>query len=141
MFGTNQYYGDWNSYLLTRMGDKWSIQWTQSAAKNGAQFIVVSGDRLEAKNIARSESYTVAIVGKNDFTSVEDITTGNGIFFDGTTITAGYDICRIALYSTDGRLVKESFGNSLHTDEVESGVYVAVVSGREKSLTIKIVVK
>lgn len=141
VFGTNQYYGDWNSYLLTRMGDKWSIQWTQSAAKNGAQFIVVSGDRLEAKNISRSESYTVAIVGKNDFTSVEDITTGNGIFFDGTTITAGYNICRIALYSTDGRLVKESFGNSLHTDEVESGVYVAVVSGREKSLMIKIVVK
>ena len=141
VFGTNQYYGDWNTYLLTRMGDKWSIQWTQSAAKNGAQFIVVSGDRLEAKNVSRSESYTVSIVGKNDLTSIEDITTGNSISFDGATITAGSGICHIALYSTDGRLVKESAGNSLPTNGIESGVYVAVASERENKQIIKIVVK
>ena len=66
-FGTNQYYSDWNTYNITKMGDKFSLQWTQSAVEDGGvKYIVVSGERLEAQSVPLYESYTLQIVSKED---------------------------------------------------------------------------
>ena len=122
VFGTNQYYADWNTYLLTRMGDKWSIQWTQSAAKNGASYIVVSGDRLEAKGVARSESYTVKIVRKGDDTSVENIGAERITFrIENSVITTGNNVTFMEIYTTDGALIRSCKGNSLSIAGLSKG--------------------
>ncbi|MBR5478120.1 MAG: beta-N-acetylglucosaminidase domain-containing protein [Bacteroidaceae bacterium] len=142
VFGTNQYYADWNTYLLTRMGGMWSIQWTQSAAKNSASYIVVSGDRLEAKGVARSESYTVKIVRKGDDTSVENIKNDNcsfGIVDDN--IVCGNGTKSITLYTTDGRLIRRVYGNSLSINGVACGLYIAVTSDGNKAKAYKISIK
>lgn len=126
VFGTNQYYGDWNTYLLTLMGDKWSLMWTQSAAKNGAQFLVVTGDRMEAKSIARSESYTVSIVRKGDETSIGSIEENRRITISDGRIAAPEGTQSIEIYSADGRLLKRSIGNVISAADLQKGVYIAV---------------
>ena len=142
VFGTNQYYADWNTYLLTRMGGMWSIQWTQSAAKNGASYIVVSGDRLEAKGVARSESYTVKIVRKGDDTSVENIKNDNCSFvIVDDNIVCGNGTKSITLYTTDGRLIRRVYGNSLSINGVACGLYIAVTSDGNKAKAYKISIK
>ena len=142
VFGTNQYYADWNTYLLTLMDDKWSIQWTQSAAKNGAQYIVVSGDRLEAKAVARSESYTVSIVKKGDNTSigkVNDNTTG--FEFTGDRIVCDREVKSITLLTPDGREVKSGNGNTLYVKGMAKGVYIVVAKDNSSTKTYKVSVK
>ena len=142
VFGTNQYYADWNTYLLTLMDDKWSIQWTQSAAKNGAQYIVVSGDRLEAKAVARSESYTVSIVKKGDNTSigkVNDNATGFG--FTGDRIVCDREVKSITLLTPDGREVKSGNGNTLYVKGMAKGVYIVVAKDNSSTKTYKVSVK
>ncbi len=127
VFGTNQYYSDWNSYLLTVMGDMWSLLWTQSAAKNGAQYIVVSGDRLEAKSVARSESYTVRIVRKGEDTGIIGPDSGNSmISISGNTVTAPCGTRSIAIYSIDGRSVRSAAGNTISTAGLEKGIYIVL---------------
>jgi hypothetical protein len=126
VFGTNQYYGDWNTYLLTLMGDKWSLMWTQSAAKKGAQFLVVTGDRMEAKSIARSESYTVSIVRKGDETSIGSIEENRRITISDGRIAAPEGTQSIEIYSADGRLLKRSIGNVISAADLQKGVYIAV---------------
>ena len=122
VFGTNQYYADWNTYLLTRMGNMWSIQWTQSAIKNGVSYIVVSGDRLEAKGVARNESYTVKIVRKGDDTSVENIEDEKATFrIENGSITAGSNIKSMAIYTPEGELVKHCEGNRLSLAGLSKG--------------------
>ena len=122
VFGTNQYYADWNTYLLTRMGDKWSIQWTQSAAKNGVSYIVVSGDRLEAKGVARNESYTVKIARKGDDTSVESIETEKITFrIENGVMTTGNEVTHMEIYTPEGQLVRCCNGNSLSLAGLSKG--------------------
>ena len=142
VFGTNQYYADWNTYLLTKMGDKWSIQWTQSAAKNGTSYIVVSGDRLEAKGVALSESYTVGIVRKGDDTSIGNIDdNGTGLEFTGDEIICDGSIGSITLFTADGREVKSCNGNTLSVKGVAKGVYIVVAKGNSCTKTYKLSVK
>ena len=142
VFGTNQYYADWNTYLLTFMGGKWSIQWTQSAAKNGTSYIVVSGDRLEAKGVAQSESYTVSIVRKGDDTSI-DSTVSNDFDFEytGESIICNTDVKSITLLSADGREVKSINSNILPVKDVAKGVYIVVAKGNSNTKTYKLSVK
>ena len=64
VFGTNVYYSDWNSYLITMQDGLFSIRWTQSAIKNGVKFLVSNGTNLVDQAVAHSESYTVAIEKK-----------------------------------------------------------------------------
>ena len=142
VFGTNQYYADWNTYLLTRMDDMWSIQWTQSAAKNGTSYIVVSGDRLEAKSIAQPESYTVSIVRKGDDTSVENINSDDRNF----AIVNGNIVCdsgtkSITLYTADGRLIRRVHSSSLSINGLTCGLYIAVASDGNNAKAYKISVK
>ncbi|MBQ5627699.1 MAG: hypothetical protein IIU97_06265 [Bacteroidaceae bacterium] len=140
VFGTNQYYADWNTYLLTLMGDKWSIQWTQSAAKNGVSYIMVSGDRLEAKNVARNESYTVKIVRKGDDTSIEN-TVSVDFEITGDRITCDADVKSITLFTADGREVKSGKGNILAVKDVAKGVYIVVAKSDSDTRTYKVSLK
>ena len=141
VFGTNQYYSDWNSYLLTVMGDMWSMQWTQSAAKNGAQYIVASGDRLEAKEISRADSYNITIISKDDFTTIEEVAGERHFAFDGTTITAGENTRGIALYSSDGRLVRNSNSHTLNTNGIACGIYVVILQNDNNNRAFKISIR
>jgi hypothetical protein len=140
VFGTNQYYSDWNTYLLTLVGDKWSLMWTQSAAKNGAQYIVIEGNRLEAKNVALAESYTLKIVAKETDTSVKDM---NAIVlqYNGKNVTASEGTESIAVYSIDGRKVKESNGNAVATAELAKGVYIAVATGKNCNASLQFIIE
>lgn len=127
VFGTNTYYSDWNTYLITAMGGNYSLQWTQSAIKNGIKYMVVSGDRLEAKEVARSESYTVKIISKEDYdTSVKNINK-NGISYNGREISSE-DAESIAIYSIDGRIIKQDNACTISTAELASGVYIAIAT-------------
>ncbi len=142
VFGTNQYYSDWNTYLLTQMGDKWSIQWTQSAAKNGASYIVVSGDRLEAKNVGQAERYTVNIVKKGGDTSIESVDNVNdGLEFRGEKIVCGAEANSIKLYTPEGRLVARSNSNTLSTGGLEKGLYIVVANYDNSAKAYKISIK
>lgn len=140
VFGTNQYYSDWNTYLLTRMGDLWSIQCTQSAIKNGVKFLVVSGDRLEQKNTANSESYSVKIISKEDYTSVKDIDAAELKHHNGSII-AGDDTENIVIYSPDGRVIREKSGRQISTSDLAKGLYIAVARNKGKTVSLKFVVE
>ena len=142
VFGTNQYYADWNTYLLTQMGDKWSIRWTQSAAKNGTSYIVVSGDRLEAKNVANSESYTVSIVQKGGDTSIDGVCNENGdIKICDEEILGNNGIKSMKLYAPDGSLVRKSECNHLSINGLNKGLYIAVTHDGNKAKAYKVTVK
>ena len=142
VFGTNQYYGDWNTYLLTRMGSLWSLQWTQSAAKNGAQYIVVSGDRLESKSVARNESYTVKIARKGDATGIEGTAAEeHGIIVTDGAITAVNKTKNIAVYSADGKLIGCGNGNSIATAGIAKGLYIVVTDDGTEKREYKIVIR
>ena len=147
VFGTNQYYSDWNTYLITRMGDGFSLQWTQSAAKNGVQYIVVSGDRLEAKNVDRKESYTVNIIKKSDATSVDVV--------PNTKVLVRYDassgsiICsnvadgsEITVSHVSGNVVGSTtaYGNcaALPVGCHSSGIYIVTIKNNMSSNTYKV---
>ena len=143
VFGTNQYYADWNTYLLTRMGDMWSIQWTQSAAKNGASYIVVSGDRLEAKGVGRQESYTVKIVRKGDDTSVGKIEAEETAFrIANGVITASNDVVYMEIYSAEGQLVRNCEGNSLSLTGLPKGsLYIVKANGNATTHICKLLLE
>ncbi|MBR5851521.1 MAG: beta-N-acetylglucosaminidase domain-containing protein [Bacteroidaceae bacterium] len=142
VFGTNQYYADWNTYLLTQMGDKWSIRWTQSAAKNGTSYIVVSGDKLEAKDVANSESYTVSIVQKGADTSIDGVCNENGdIKICDEEILGNNGIKSMKLYAPDGSLVRKSECNHLSINGLNKGLYIAVTHDGNKAKAYKVTVK
>ena len=140
VFGTNQYYADWNTYLITKMGDKWSMQLTQSAIKNGVSYIVVSGDRLESKGVARSESYTVSIRRKGDDTSIEN-TVSIDFEIKGDRITCDADVKSITLFTADGREIKSGKGNILAVKDVAKGVYIVVAKSDSDTRTYKVLLK
>ncbi len=141
VFGTNQYYADWNTYLLTTLDGKWSLRWTQSATNKTVKFLVVSGDRLEAQEIAHNASYTVSIVKKSDNTSVNETATDAAINVSNGTITAAAGTKSLELYCADGRLLKAHNGNTLATGELPAGIYIVVAKEDDSTRTHKFIVK
>lgn len=141
VFGTNQYYGDWNTYLLTLMGDKWSLMWTQSAAKNGAQFLVVTGDRMEAKSIARSESYTVSIVRKGDETGISTPSEENTVALYGKTIVAAEGTASISIYTLNGMEIAGNKGNTINVSQLQAGIYMAITTKDGERRATKIIIR
>ena len=116
------------------------MQWTQSAVKNGKQtFIIVSGNRLEAKEVARSESYTVKIIAKEDYTSVKEINK-NGMSYNGREICSE-DAEAIDIYSIDGRIIRQGTGNTISTTGLASGVYIAVAKLNKGTEVLRFVVE
>ena len=139
-FGTNQYYSDWNTYLLTRMGDMWSIQCTQSAVKNGPGYLITTGDRLEQKEIANSESYTVKIISKDEYTSVNNIYSHTFTYSNGE-IHADEGCEGIAIYSPDGRLIKSNTGHTISTAGLAKGMYIAVAKQKDGTHSLKFIIE
>ena len=147
VFGTNQYYSDWNTYLITRMGDTYSLQWTQSAAKNGAQYIVVSGDRLEAKNISQKESYTVSIIRKGNATNIDATNDEKAqVRYDASS---GSIICtniadgsHITVANLSGSTVGNTtaYGNcaALPVSGQPSGIYIITIKNNKETKSYKI---
>lgn len=147
VFGTNQYYSDWNTYLITKRGDKFSLAWTQSAAENGLKYIVVSDDRLDAKSVSLGDSYTVSIVNKNDATSIESTT--------DETIQVWYDaasesiLCsniadgsNIVVVTASGAMVcsttAESSVAQINMSNHPSGVYIVTIENKNGRNAYKI---
>ena len=96
VFGTNDYYADWNTYLILTMDGMCSIQVTQKSqeAFHGERWWNVKGDILEIdESLTRSSSYVIKIVPKGEFVGpdpdpgVLKIYTENGSI-DGTNNTA-----------------------------------------------------
>lgn len=148
VFGTNQYYSDWNTYNITKMGDKFSLQWTQSAAENGVKYIVVSGDRLEAQSLGLYESYTLQIVSKED----EETTIGS---IDEASVKVRYDAsahCIICSGVNDGSTITVSnaagatighttaYGNiaAVPMNATASGVYIVTISSANGKSAYKV---
>lgn len=141
VFGTNQYYSDWNTYLLTLMGDKWSLRWTQSAAKNGAQYLVVTGDRLEAKSTSAAESYTVSIRRKGEDTGIEAPKAENGFTIADGTLIATKGTTAISIHTLDGRTVAISKGSTIDITMLPTGIYMATAEKNDNRETFKIVIR
>ncbi len=140
VFGTNQYYSDWNTYLLTKMGDLWSIQWTQSAIAKGIKYLIASGDRLEERDISRSGSYTVKLISKEEYTLVKDIDS-NVLNYENGEIRAEENCEHIAIFSPDGRCVKEVKDNCASTAGLSKGLYIAVATYNEKMQSLRFIVE
>ena len=124
------------------MGDKWSIQWTQSAAKNGVQYIVVSGNRLEAKNVARAESYTVTIVDKETGMSISGVGEDKVEF----VVADGFILYRnetesISIYSVDGKAVRKAEGNKIEISGLPQGLYIIESYSKNGTSYNKIIIK
>lgn len=127
VFGTNQYYSDWNAYLLTSLGDKWSLQWTQSAIKNGVQYIIAKDNRLAEAEISRGDSYTLTIIAKDTYTSVNNIDNST-LRHTGGEVAGEKNIDSLAIYSADGKLLREAAGNRISTKGLPKGLYIAVAA-------------
>ena len=142
VFGTNQYYSDWNTYLITVRDGKASVQLTQSAAKNGLKYWMPSGNILEAKGVARSESYCLNFVRKKVDTSVllVDAEKISVKLVDKTIVVAG-EVKSLSLYSADGKKISSSCGNEISVEEVAKGVYVVEVLGDSEKTSVKVVIK
>ena len=70
-FGTNEYYADWNTYLILTMDGMCSIQVTQKSqdAFQGERWWNVKNDILEIdESLTRSSSYVIKIVPKGEVT-------------------------------------------------------------------------
>jgi hypothetical protein len=147
VFGTNAYYSDWNTYLITRMGDSYSLRWTQSAAKNGAKYIVVSGDKLEAKDVDQKDSYTVNIIRKGDATSIGATSDNKAqVRYDASSgsiiCTNVADGSHITVASVSGSTVcsTTAYGNCavLPVGSQPSGLYIITLRNDKETKSYKI---
>lgn len=74
VFGTNAYYSDWNTYMITMMDNKYSIHTTQSANKNGIIYWNKTDNRIDQDaNLARLSSYIFQILKKGTPTSIDNV--------------------------------------------------------------------
>ena len=108
VFGTNQYYAEWNTYLILTMNGMCSIQATQKAwdAFRADRFWSVKGDRLEIdESLNRSSSYVIRIISKSDYAAGVD---------NLETDAAGADV----IYTLQGQRLKGSLEN------LSKGVYI-----------------
>ncbi len=149
VFGTNQYYSDWNTYNITKMGDKFSLQWTQSAVKDGnVKYLVVSGERLEAQSVPLYESYTLQIVSKEDEQTSIGSTREESIkvWYDASAqciICSGVeDGCTIRVSGASGATVAgtTAYGNvaAVPMSGSASGVYIVTIGGSNGTNTYKV---
>lgn len=69
-----------------------------------------------------SSSFVSLRFNGNIGSGIENITSEEGISFDGTTVNAPQ--CGITIYSTDGRLVFASDESSADISALENGIYI-----------------
>lgn len=137
VFGTNQYYADWNTYLITVQDGLYSLRWTQSAIKNGVQFIVTNGSGLESRSIGHGDSYTLKIVRKGAMTGISSSGVAEcSVRYDSA---AGAVVCsdiadgsEVVVTAVDGTIVAKAVANNgavLSVASAPQGAYIVVVKG------------
>ncbi len=142
VFGTNQYYSDWNTYLITVRDGNASVKLTQSAIKDDIRFWVPVENKLDAKGVARSESYCLNFVRKDENSSVSVVDAENiSVKLIGKTIVVSGEVKSLFLYSSDGKNVASSCSNEISVADVAKGVYVVEVLGNGVKSFFKVVIK
>lgn len=141
-FGTNAYSELWNSYILTEMDRKFSIQ---NAGSAGTNFWTNSGSRISPVSAARQDSYlfelvptaslfpsAIAEIGKSSSYSLS-------LVHDILYVT-GDNISTLSLTAANGLTVrKNTMKNQLSLDGLPSGVYfVSVSSAKSMPETFKV---
>ena len=142
VFGTNAYYPDWNTYMITMMGNNFSIHTTQSANKNGIRYWnKIENYADQDANLSRISSYIFQILKKGTPASISDVGKKKIEIIDGKLILNEY-ATSIALYDTTGKKINETKNSTfLDIAGLASGTYIIVVKFDNKIVTIKKVLK
>ena len=146
-FGTNEYYADWNTYLILTMDGMCSIQVTQKAqeAFQGERWWNVKNNILEVDDaLTRSSSYVIKIVPKGEVTGPDPEPvplkqyTVNGVI-DGPNNTAlpskvmpgkSLDVVLRGAPGYAAKGVTVRYGQNLDNDQQWSEEFVAAVDGK-----------
>ncbi len=102
VFSVNPYYNTWNTYVLTELDGKWSIQ---NAGEAGTNFWAINGDVIQANISERTKSYLFVFVDAD-----EEVSGIGGSVLDRTNESN-------AIYDILGRQVPENA-------ELTNGVYI-----------------
>lgn len=134
-FGVKDYHSNWNTYLITVQGDKFSIQLTQLAGTS--DFWVSNGERFENKTIDRSDSYTISIVkkgtGETGITETAICTTSIHYDKEAELLSIGglSGKSRVTITAPDGSIIehrKSSESNlTISMTECNAGIYIVVI--------------
>lgn len=138
VFGTNAYFSDWNTYLITMQDGLFSIRWTQSAIKNGVYFLVSNGSRLVEQSLVHADSYSVNIVNVSKNTSIDNVgAAAAGIKYEASSqvvscanLQAG---TAVQVVNTAGAVIAETTADATGTATVSlaacpRGLYILVVN-------------
>lgn len=140
VFGTNPYYSDWNTYMITMMDNKFSIHTTQSANKNGVRYWNKTDNYADQDaNLSRISSYIFQILKKGTPASINDVGKKKIEITDNKIILA--ETARsIILYNIEGKKLSETKNsNYIATKELTNGTYIVVADINNKKLVIKVV--
>ncbi len=126
-FGTNQYYADWNTYFLLNRSGFFSFQNGGSAKP---YFWFIDGDRINAKEMSRNDSYQFRIMEYNVATGIDNplkstssiqVVVASGVIH----VNASMPVTSITLYDANGKCVaKVQGGTALALPALVSQTYL-----------------
>ncbi len=126
-FGTNQYYADWNTYFLLNRSGFFSFQNGGSAKP---YFWFIDGDRINAKEMSRNDSYQFRIMEYNVATGIDNplkstssiqVVVASGVIH----VNAPMPVTSITLYDANGKCVaKVQGGTALALPALVSQTYL-----------------
>lgn len=141
VFGTNAYYPDWNTYMITMMDNKFSIHTTQSANKNGVRYWnKIDNYADQDANLSKTSSYIFQILKKGTPASINDVSKKKKIEIKDNKIIFDETAKSIILYNVEGKKLTETRNsNHIVTKERTNGTYIVVADINNKKLVIKVV--
>ena len=113
-FGTNQYYADWNTYFLLNRSGFFSFQNGGSAKP---YFWFIDGDRINAKEMSRNDSYQFRIMEYNVATGIDSplestssiqVVVSSGVIH----VNAPTPVSTLTLYDANGKCVAKVHGGT-----------------------------
>ena len=126
-FGTNQYYADWNTYFLLNRSGFFSFQNGGSAKP---YFWFIDGDRINAKEMSRNDSYQFRIMEYNVATGINNplkstssiqVVVASGVIH----VNAPMPVTSMTLYDANGKCVaKVQGGTALALPALVSQTYL-----------------
>lgn len=128
-FGTNQFYNSWNTYILTELGGKYSIQ---NASDAGTDFWNTNGTRIQKGNLSRKDSYIYEILPTSVVNSVQPATSEThniSYTYDGNTIFAQSDmpVTTLSLFDFDGRIMKSVNDSQISLNGIAKSNYILLI--------------
>lgn len=140
-FGTNQYYADWNTYFLLNRSGFFSFQNGGSAKP---YFWFIDGDRINAKEMSRNDSYQFRIMEYNVATGIDNplkstssiqVVVASGVIH----VNAPMPVTSITLYDANGKCVaKVQGGTALALPALVSQTYLLNVMTEFGQQTFKL---